>query len=473
MTRARLPASLPDRTVSAYGRIRRALLAALGLALLSCSDNQVAGTSSGVDNPALTVGFKDAKGNAARVSGDLDVFAADQNPAVDAEPLATIKVKNSALTLVTGDDFKRAQSAASKRAAGTAGGDAPAERTRFNLIFRTQDGKGGIALGLAYDSAARAFSRSDSSVQSVTFVPKSLIRYVARIAKEPVHGADCRVFVPGSPFLATVADSQFVLEGLPQGKLPLDLIGSDGHIYPVPDSLNTADSGKLYRPSASPSGAIDTSAADTLPDFQVIAPAPHSANADDTDILEAKLVGITAEDRRLSVQWKWLPEPAPKADSAPHAGPGGPKPALSAEILSPAALRTGVRYHGEGLFRFQISATVGTRTRSDTAEVSVFRQPPQPPMVIHPTRPDTVVAAQPFTVQWQMPGPGPYAIEISMAPGEWISLAEGYVPPQGLQIYTWTPSSDLAPSDHWQLRVRDEVDTLQHAVSKEPFTLVH
>jgi hypothetical protein len=459
-------------------RICLALSSFFLLSMLSCSDNQVAGTSSGVDNPSLTVGFTDASGTAARVTGDLDVYAADQNPAVDAEPLATIKVRNSALTLVTGDDFKRAQQAASKRTAAGAstGAEVPGKRVPFNLMFRSQENQGGIVLGLAYDSAARAFSRSDTSVHSVTFVSKPLIRYVGRIAKEPVHGEDCRVFVPGTPFLATLVDSQFILEALPQGRLPLSLIGADGKIYRVADSLSTADSGRIYRPSTSPSGSIDTTASvDTLPDFRVVAPSAHGAYSDTVDILEARVEGISPTDPRLSVHWKRLADSIPKPDSSHHDVPAGepPPPLPSAEILAPTLLRTGIRFHGEAVFRFLISATVGTRTRSDTAVVSVLRQPPPQPRVAEPDSGDSLVLGHSYNVQWDLAGPGPYAIELSVNLGvSWNFLERTYTPRDGLKVFAWTPSVELTPSGQCLLRVTAASDPDHPALTRGPFSLI-
>ena len=457
-----------------------ALLGALACCAASCSDNQVAGTSSGVDNPALTVSFTDAGGLAARVTGDLDVYAADQNPAVDPEPLATIKVRNSAFTLVTGGDFRRAQQAAAKRAEAEAP-EGLHDRTPFNLVFRTQDKTGGIALGLVYDSAARAltrFARGDSAVQSVSLSPQPLIRYTGRVAKDPVHGGDCRIYVPGSPFLATLVDSQFVLEDLPQGILPLSLIGADGKVYPVPDSLNTADSGRLYRPSTSPTGSLDTARpGDSIPAFQVMAPDAHDAYVEVPDYLEAKLVGISASDSRLSVLWKWLPAPFRLADSLPldtsRHGHGGDFGSPPVELKTPTALRTEVRFRDDGVFRFLVTATVGTRSRSDTAVVSVRHLTPPAAAVLHPAPAESLVLGRGYTVQWQMQGRGPYTLEVSTNDGgSWNTLASHYPPPGGLQIFPWTPSPDLGPSSRCLLRISDEADTTRRAVTQDYFHLI-
>lgn len=477
MPLSRCPAYPPRSLGRRFAPVWGIALCALAF-MAACSDNRVAGTSSGVDNPSLTVSFA-SSGVAARVTGDLSVYAADQNPAVDPEPLATIKVKNSAFTLITGDDFRRAEQAAAKRGAAkraaASGISGAGDRTEFNLVLTTQDKNGGIELGLAYDSAARTFTRRDSSVRSVALDPKPLIRYQARMAKDTVHGVGCRVYVPGTPYLATLVDSQFVLADLPQGVMPLRLIGADGKIYPVSDSLNTADSGRLYLPSSTPTGSIDTAhAGDSIPDFRVIAPAPHDAYLDVPAFLEAKMAGISATDPRLSILWKWLPEVARLPDSLDHDPHAGTEPPPTAELLSPTSLRTEVRFHGDGVFHFLVMATVGARTRSDTALVSVRHLPPPPPAILHPAPAESLVLGHAYTVQWQMPGKGPYSIEVSTNNGEkWSPLANGYASPEGLQIFPWTPSPDLGTSDRCLLRISDLVDTAQHATTKDFFHLIH
>jgi len=470
----------PLRTLARRGAPAwAATLGALALFAASCSDNQVAGTSSGVDNPSLTVSFA-SSGTAARVTGDLNVYTADQNPAIDPEPLATIKVKNSAFTVLTGDDFRRAQQMAAKRGAAkraAAGGSAGAgDRTIFNLVLTTQDKNGSIELGLVYDSAARAFTRRDSSVKSVALETKPLIRYQARVAKEPVHGENCRIYVPGTPYLATLVDSQFVLVDLPQGVLPLRLIGADGAIYPVPDSLNTADSDRVYHPSITSSGSIDTvRSVDSLPDFQVAAPDAFEAFVEGSTYLEAKVTGISATDPRLSVLWKWQPDSTHLADSLdPDLHSGKTEPPPSAELLSPTSLRTEVHFHGDGVFRFLVSATLGSRTRSDSVLVSVRHLPPPEPAVLHPAPAESLILGKPYNVQWQMQGKGPYNLEVSTNNGEiWTVLASHYTSPDGLQIYAWTPSLDLGVSDRCLLRISDVADTTLVATSKDFFHLVH
>ena len=244
----------------------------------------------------------DASGTALRVSGDLDIYAADQNPAVDPEPLVTIKVKNSAFTNLTGNDFERLLSpAASKRASGPLGKasadgpalDADSAVTLFNIMLRTQDRTGSLAFGFQYDSTAKTFTRTveGAALKRFDLSPKPLVRYAARIAREPVHGADGRVFVPGTPFQATLVDSAFVLQDMPEGLFPLRLLAADGKVYPVADSLNTLDPTLIYRPKPVPVGSIDTLGMDSVPFFTVNAGEPLQAYVGPGTFLDGKVIG--------------------------------------------------------------------------------------------------------------------------------------------------------------------------------------
>jgi hypothetical protein len=282
-----------------------------------------------------------------------------------------------------------------------------------------------------------------------------------------VHGSDCRVFAPGTPFLAVLVDSEFVFEALPPGRLPMRLIGGDGSIYPM-DTLDTRDTGRVFHPSPVPLGAIDTAAPpDTVPDFAIAAPEPHETYAEFPDNLEATVSGISPDDPRLSILWKFLPDTAASSDTANGRG-FRPPPA----ILAPTSLRTEVRYRGDGVYRFQVSAAAGARIRFDTALVSVRHLPPPPPMVVHPAPAESLFLGRPYMVQWMMPGKGPYFLDLSLDNGAtWIPLAIHYLSPNGLQLFPWTPPSSLPPSDSCLLRVGDESDSTLRAATPAVFIL--
>jgi hypothetical protein len=467
------------------------ILAALLLAY--CADNRLSdgGTSSGVDNPSLTVGFLDASGKALRVSGDLDIYTADQNPAVDPEPLVTLKIKNSAFTNLTGNDFERLLSpAASKRAseslskASAVGPLAAADSavTLFNIILRTKDRTGSLALGFKYDSTAKTFTRTvdGAALQRFDLLPKPLVRYAARIAREAVHGTDGRVFVPGSPFQATLVDSQFILEDMPEGLFPLRLLAADGKVYAVADSLNTLDSTLIYRPRPTPLGSIDTVGQNDVP-FAVEAGEPLQAYIGTLTQLDGKIIGASPNDARLSVIWRHLKDSADtiQRDTLPHppaSPPVPPKPdsgLRKVEILKPTSLKPEIRFTAEGYYRFEFRATLGVRSQADTVTVSVTKKPPPTPRIVLPGPGDTVRTGRAYPVQWEMPKSGPVTISVSLDSGRaWIELARGYTAKDLQPVYPWIPAESLGSSNRCLLKVRSEADSTLEAGMDAMFRLM-
>ncbi len=452
-----------------------ALLAGL---LSDCGKNQdtLAGTSSGVDNPAITVSFRDGA-TAASVTGTLDVYSSEQNPAVDPVPLATIPIDNQVSTVLRGSDFSREITAATKL--GNTGlsksSAAHSTVTVFNLVLRTHNKTGNLVLGLTFDSAGHAFlGPGGGKLKGVSLQPKPLVRYEARIAREAVHGDAGRVFVPGSPFLGTLVDSLFILEDVPEGMFPMRFIAADGKVYPIADSLNTKDSARVYRPAIVPVGSIDTTGKhDTIPQFEISAGIDRKVLLGQQAVLEAKLIGVQPTDPRLSVLWTWMRDPA---DSVPHDTLPPIKPGLPprrAEILTPTALRSEVRFDADGIYRFLVTATVGVRSHSDTVTVQVQRPEPPKPAILHPVPAESLVVLKSYDIQWAMPGKGPYTIEFSPNNGEkWMPIATHYQGRESLQTFPWTVP-EAGVSARCLLRVSDEVDTLAHAVMAGNFSIIH
>lgn len=456
-------------------RIARACLLAFAAlaAIHGCASDKVAGTSSGVDNPALTVSFRDADNSAARVTGDLDVYALDQNPAVDPQPLATIAVRNASFTSVTASDFARAAGSAaapalSKRAAAV---------TDFNLVLKTLDKNGGFIMGLRYDPAAKAFRRRDGAgLDSIEVIPRPLIRYEARIARDAVHGDAGRIFVPGSPFLATLADSVFVIEDVPEGFFPLRMLAADGKVYPIGDSLNTADPLRIYRPGKTPIGSLDTiDPVDTIPDFSLKTSGSRTVFLGEPVVLEAALVGIAANDPRVSILWHWLKDSlGVKPIGTDTTRP--PKDTLAgpvAKLLTPTSLRTEVRFSGEGVFRFIVTANAGMKSALDSLTIVVRAAPRPIPRIIRPRPADSLMIGKPYDIQWDMPGKGPFSIEVTLDKGlKWIPIVEKYDLKDSLQTYRWTPSAPLDTSSRCLIRVTDLANPAQVANMEGVFHLV-
>ncbi|MDB5049140.1 MAG: hypothetical protein JWO30_2211 [Fibrobacteres bacterium] len=461
----------------------------LALLFAACGDTQVAGTSSGVDNPALTVGFRDAGGAALRVTGDLNVYSVDQNPAVDPQPLVTIKVRNSSFTNLTGDDFARLQQGLSKQGAaslpktaarGAAVGAGDSASTIFNIILTTQDRTGNLVIGIKYDSASREFSRVGGSVLTrVDVQPRPLVRFEAKIARDSVHGDAGRIFVPGTPYLATVVDSTFIIEDLPEGIFPIRLLAADGKVYPIGDSLNTQNDLRLFRPLPNPVGVIDTTGGkDSIPEFSVTVGANHQAVIELPSFLEATVSGAGKTDPRLSFLWRLIKDAGDsgRADTLLHDTLPPPKPGETrrAEIVSPTSLRSEVRFSAEGVYQFEIAATIGLRTRTDTVVISVSKLPPPPtPRIIQPRPGDSLVEGRSYNIQWEMPDKGPVTIQVSVNNGEtWSSLAEHYSGKDSLPIFPWIPAKTLGVSQRCLIQVTNDAAPTLRARMEKPFNLL-
>ncbi|MEO7423794.1 MAG: hypothetical protein ABI036_01330 [Fibrobacteria bacterium] len=471
---------------------------AAALALSACGDTQVAGTSSGVDNPSLTVSFSDLSGTAMRVTGDLDVYSTNQNPAVDPEPLVTLKLKNSAFTNLTGDDFARLRQSVAKRGAkalpkhaaggGSAVSGADSIAIDFNLVFKSQDRTGNLVIGLKYDSSARKFSgQGNSALTRLDLQPKALVRYAAKIAVDSLGDEHAgRVFVPGSPFLATLVEGSFIIEDMPEGLFPMRLIAPDGKVYAFGDSLDTKDSTRLYHALGTPVGVIDTTGGkDSLPDFTVAAGADQQAVLELTSFLEARVAGVAHTDPRLTCLWRQIQETGEAESGAPLPPPsedtgGSPPPnthdGRKAEIKSPTALRSEVRFPAEGVYSFEIACTYGLRVRLDTIVFSVRKlPPPAKPRIIQPRPGDSLVAEHAYNVQWEMPdaGKGLVKVQVSLNNGEtWTELAEHYPGKDGLPIFPWTPARTLGISAHCLIQVTSDADSTLHARMDGAFYLI-
>jgi hypothetical protein len=477
---------IPAPRASASRRVRAfALYAAMGflaaVLFAACGGEEpMAGTTSGVDNPELKVAFVDAGGKALAITGELDVYARDQIPAVDAEPLFSIKVKNSTFTTLTGADFTRLRVGAAKVAASAqvtsaakvssesiAGGEDTAA-IPFNLILKTQDRAGSLMMGFRYDTSSKAFSNAGSALSSVDVLPKPLARCQAKVALDSVRGGG-RIFIPGTPYLAALVNGAFALEDMPEGVFPVQLLGADGKVYPILEPWVTRDSTLVLHPSPHPVGSVDTVGHDSLPDFSVTVGSDREAFLEVPAYLEAKVIGVDAADPRLTVSWKWIPT---AGDSAvpPMADPG------KAVLSVPTALRTEVKFAGEGVYSFQFAATLGVRTRMDTILISVRRLPSPPkPRIIQPHPGDTAVAGRALTIQWEMPdaGKGPVTIRFSADSGAtWIPLIQKYGGKDSVPAFPWTPSKESGVSSKCLIQVTSDLDTTLQARMEGVFNLL-
>jgi hypothetical protein len=437
------------------------------------------GTSSGVDNPGLaelTVNFRDGEGSPMRVTGDLDVFSADQNPALDPAPLATIRVRSTSFTNLTGEDFarihaasKRAATRAAKRAvpagpaakrsaAAESASAGSAEPMEFNLVFRGDARIGFLASGLLFDPEAQAFLGGEGRLTRLDARPKPLVRYRSRIVLAAVHGDIGRVFIPGTPFQATLTDSGFVFEGLPEGAFELRLVDGGGRIYAVKETLDTRASQALTSFTADTGAVSRLDPADTSvtpAELRIDAGTQIDAFVNVVTSLRARVFGADSLNPRIAYLWRQLSGP------------------VRAHVENSTSAETRAKFPAEGVYAIEASAALGAASARDTLYVHVREaQAPARPRVVQPAPGDSLKAGAAANIAWEMPVKGAATIELSRTGGiTWDTLARRVESFQGLSRWSWTPADSLGASRDCLIRVRlDGSDSLV-AVMAGPFTL--
>jgi hypothetical protein len=428
-----------------FGRRIAAWSAAALMAMAPAFHTGCMGGTTGVDNPGLArlpVDFRDAAGHPAAVQGMLEIYDREHNPAVDSGPLLRVAVGNDAGVILTGEEFdrigsarmakyaganwKRAAGAGRNAAAGGAAGgaalmDGADSLIRFNLVFRSGTASGAVATGLSYDPVAKVF-RLDSAVagDAVRLTPRPLLRFAARIRSGAIPGPG-RVFLPGTPFQATLVDSDFALQGLPEGRFGMRLLGDQGYVYAVRETLDTRAVGP-FTAEPDPIGRIGASLAPA--GFAVEALGPLDAYAQQSIGLTGRVLGADSNDSRISVLWR--PLRAQSVDSARIDEPTR----LNAQILFPAT----------GGYAVELSATLGATTVRDTLQIKVSLAP-APTKFSIPLGGDSLKMGQTYKLLWSTSLAGKGRLEYSYKNGEagsWVVAADSVALVPGTASAPWT-----------------------------------
>lgn len=422
---------------------RMASLAALLIVSSAILHTGCEGGSTGVDNPGmaeLPVEFRDEAGGIVQARGALEIYAWDHDPAVDSAPLLRLKVDAAPGIRLTAGDFDRILaarapklSAAVKRSA--AEGPAVSDSLlRFNLVFRGDSGSGAVAAGLIYVPGLRRFVAEGG----VRMLPRPLLRFAASLHREAVLGVLGRVILPGTPFQATLADSGFVFEGLPEGRFSAQLLAGDGYLYAVRESLDTR-AGHAFTAAPDPIGRI--AAINPPAGFGVDAGTGLSTNPGQEVGLQGRLLGADSNDSRVSILWRFL-------DKAPGD---------SARIVDPTRLRTSIRFPALPGYNLELSATLGAFTVRDTVYVKVFVPAVGVVKFLAPLPGDTLVEGQSFNVGWEYTGTGPVRLEVSYqggADGSWSVIADSLPTQAGMGSYAWTPAPPSSSTYNCSLRLK-------------------
>jgi hypothetical protein len=445
-----------------------AFLAAAILAGPAALHTGCMGGTTGVDNPGvaeLPVHFRDAAGDVALVQGTLEIYARDHNPAITSEPLLRIEIANRTDLTLTSRDFDRIDSARArkeavanwKRSAGAkigmgAGGAARIDAgsagaassvsavgatgsagsdslIRFNLVLRNGSGSGAVATGLRYDPANRRFSLDSAGPDpEVRMLPRPLIRFAARIHREAASGDLGRIFLPGTPFQATLVDSDFALQNLPEGRFGMHLLGGDGYIYAVSETLDTRAAGHAFTAAPDPIGRVDAAIAPA--GFGVDAGGPLNATMQESVGLQGRLLGADSADSRVSVLWRLLRSLS--SDSA--------------HIAEPTRLSTQILFPNGGGYSVELAATLGATTVRDTLQFKVAPiVTPTPAKFLAPQPGDSVQQGLPSKVAWDSPISGRARLEYTYSKdgteGTWSIAVDSLTVAPGGNTAQWTPSS--------------------------------
>ena len=428
------------------------------------------GGSTGVENPGvaeLPVEFRDAGGNPVLVRGGLEIYLQDHNPALDTAPMFRRQVSDGAALRLTAVDFDptlaglaRKRDAATKRSAAAA---PPASDSliRFNLVFRDASGSGALAAGLAYDPVRRKFFPEDGAMMeggaqaAVRMQPKPLLRFAGSLRREAAHGVLGRIVLPGTPFQATLADSDFVLEGLTEGRFPMRLLDGDGYLYAVRESLDT-HAGHAFTAAPEPIGRVD--GINPPAGFGVEAGMPMSIYAGQDAQVQGQLLGADTNDSRVSILWRFLDKAS--GDTV--------------RFSDPTRLRTVIRYPAIPAYSLELAATFGAFTVRDTLFIKVL-PPLEPGMMkfIDPQPGDTLVQNQPYKVKWGYVAADLARLEVSYKGGDnWTMIADSLVNFSGEGGFEWTPPSLGGTSSDCLLRLKAIPSDSVLGVMPGPFVLV-
>ncbi len=404
--------------------------------LLGCSGN-----TTGVDNPGLSelpVSFHDSNDELALVQGDLEIYGQEQNPAIHPEPLIRIPVQNAIETKITANDFQHIETEIVRSKLGSSNiSDLfqsayfnPAYYSsdsllRFNVLFRDSSNSGDLVFGLIYDAIHKTFRFENGPRQTQLKIQlKSMVAYTAPLTRDESLGELGRVYIPGSPFQATVVDSQFTFPSLPIGQFPLRFLNGRGQIFAVREPMNTQQA-RLFTMAPKLVAQIDSSFLAIA--YSVQAGEDRSLSVFDTASFWGFLSGVQSSDARLSVRWRCLTKAAGK----------------SIWIENPTGLNSRFHFQNTGTYRMELAVTLAAQTRQDTLAIEVnVASNDNAQKFIFPQPGGIMTMGQEGTVQWESSVEGLVRLEYSLAENNfstWKTLQDSVSILKGWPSYAWTP----------------------------------
>lgn len=143
-------------------------------------------------------------------------------------------------------------------------------RSDFNVILFGRDFTTAYMRVIHPDSLGGSFRLPDGSAFDTLQIDLAPgLEYAGTVDTSTEAGTPVALFVPGTPFFAPVRGGGFRFQFVPEGRLPLRWVSSDGRIFDMEDSLGVAWSGPL-----SPGARIDS--VHLPPPVRTLAPPVHA-----------------------------------------------------------------------------------------------------------------------------------------------------------------------------------------------------
>lgn len=313
---------------------------------LSC----IGGSSSGADNPELTLTVKGSTSASAKYS----IYTSDYNPVVSSTPLASGYLDSLDQLSITSSELKNALAKSSRNFSSTH------TTIQFNVLVES-DSLMGFIQNMAYDDLNQKFLLGDSILGS--FGPEivmELSKPFRSVIADPMIQANTNslpyIYIPGTPWKAPVeANGIFEFPRLPSVSFNTRLVSGMGEIYDVTGEISIDNSIAL---------SIKSTTIDTLSGYIPIRPIANISAGSDTVLkfsqgLKLAVHATIYPDEEWDTTgrvafWKALP---------------GSELAM---IEQSTAWATNITFNFPGKYAFQVSSSVARQNVFDTLFVLVY-----------------------------------------------------------------------------------------------------
>lgn len=428
-----------------------ALALGLGLASFSLHIQSCSGNTTGVDNPGvseLPIRFFSEAGEPTSVTGELEIYAKDQNPIVKPLPLLRRAISQNHQTLLLAEDFDTLTDSL-----GLLGDSA----LQFNVLFRSTEQTGAFVSGFTYLPAQNAFVHEKASNPRLVMQPRPLITYTARVQRETIHGDLGRIYLAGTPFWSTVIDSQCNFSNITQGQYVMRYLHAEGQVFAVKESLDT----RVNTTATITNSIIDSLIpGDTLPRFSIDAGPDQTHSFGDFIKLNGQIIGIDTNDTSLSIVWSPLWSIGTNSDW----------------IENREKLNSRVFFYNRGQYELELAATLGTQILRDTVRINIA--PGTDTLrtrFVYPKTVQSIPSDTLFQVEWWPAWKGQVRLEYALvndSPENWLAVLGQQTSKDSAFAFTWTSPPVFNQATPCLLRLRDLLSDSLLAQTLVPFYLL-